>query len=910
MFLSFSKIQKIGFSNIQKIGIGLISFSLFALVLCFGSWSGLQISKRQFETEAQNIVAVLRSGMSVVDGVATSLAASDYSISLEDYEQLQFHAGQVLGNFDFVTGLARFESVSGSELNQFKSVLASRTSGSGRLWFYDDVGKALPIENGSGQHFPLSLVKPGYDASNQSIDLAGLDIGSIDGISRHILHPASKDRAIITPLPADWQRNGDLLVLRTSHDKVTEDLNGGYLLELDVERMASSGGVDLSGFELSLSLFGEQSEFASKAEAEKLFYRENRAQGGYLFSDWFNDNRWLSTFSTGENTLILEVGRQTGLSHRLAFITFMAGMLLPLMFLSIVHLNARRRVAQRLQRIESEKLYKAQHHASVTLSSIADSVITTDVNNVILYANGAAETLLGQSAESMRGRNIEEVVVLRRERSTDQSSETDALALQAVDGSVIYVSRKESVLEGSDGKDSGKVVVLRDVSVERSLTQALEYKVNHDPLTGLSNRLHFEQQIDALFADPKPSMLGYGLCFIDLDRFKEVNDTCGHGAGDDLLVRISQAFTDNVREVDLVSRLGGDEFGIIINSCLKSDTMIVAERIRNFFQSFYFEYDDHVFPVRCSIGLVHFDPKKSNRNDVLKAADAACYDAKNSGRNNICQREVGDQSSTDDGTVLWLPRLKDALENEKFSLHIQSIASLANGTVSRHEFLLRLNEDDGSLVAPAAFMKTAIRYQLALDIDRWVVYRALAFITNLPSQFGQDQFSINLSAQSIGSTEFIDFLHRQITLSGIDATRLCFDIKEENLLNDPPGVSEFCQELRALGCLVALDDFGAGMTSLTALKSLPINVLKIDGSLVANLGSSDNAHGVAADLALVNSIHNFASTMGLITIAEQVEDSACLDALKQLQIDYAQGYAISGVVASDEFVASMQQRAA
>ena len=903
------------FNYIHKIGIGLISLSLFALVLCLGGWSGLQISKRQFETEAQNIVAVLRSGMSVVDGVATSLAASDYSTTTEDYEQLEFHAGKVLGNFDFVTGLARFESVADGDLNQFKSVLAARTSGSGRLWFHDDAGNAMPILNNSGRYFPLSLVKPGFDASNQSIDLTGLDIGSVDGIRRSILHSSAKTHTIITPLPASWQRNGDLLVVRTSHDKVTEDLNGGYLLELDVERMASSGGVDLRGFELSLSMFGEQGEFAA-AEADQLYYRDNRAKGGYLFSDWFKDNRWLSTFSTGEKTLILEVGRQTGLSNKLAATTLLAGLLLPLMFLTIVHLNVRRRAAQRLQRIESEKLYRAQNHASVTLSSIGDSVITTDVNNVILYANSAAETLLGQTAEAMRGHAIEEIVVLRKERSTDQISENDELTLKSADGSLIYVNRIESVLEDSDGKDSGKVVVLRDVSVERSLTQALQYKVNHDPLTGLSNRLHFEQEIDALFSDPKPSKLGYGLCFIDLDRFKEVNDTCGHGAGDDLLVRISKAFIKNVRDVDLVSRLGGDEFGIIINSCSKPDTMIVAERIKKFFESFYFEYDDHVFPVRCSIGLVHFNPEKSNRDDVLKTADAACYDAKNSGRNNICRREVGDLSGTDDGTVLWLPRLKDALENEKFSLHVQSIVSLANGSVSRHEFYLRLQEDDGSMVGPQTFMKTAVRYQLALDIDRWVVYKALAFITNLPSQFGQDNFSINLSSQSIGSTEFIDFLSRQITLSGIDATRLCFDIKEADLLNDPVRMAEFCQELRALGCTVALDDFGAGMTSLTALKSLPVSVLKIDGSLIANLSNPDSGSANEpdsrheADLALVSSIHNFASTMGLITIAEQVESLACLNALKQLQIDYAQGYAISDVVALDEFVASIQQRAA
>jgi len=590
----------------------------------------------------------------------------------------------------------------------------------------------------------------------------------------------------------------------------------------------------------------------------------------------------------GDKTLVLEVSSSTGLPKKLVVFTFLVAVVLLLTFLTIAQLIRKRRHALKLQKIESEKLHRTRHRAAVTLASIDDGVLTTDVDNSVLSANEAAEKLLGYSELEMQGKDIDAVVVHGKNENSDEG-----LTLRSADGSTRYVNKKESPLKDMEGEISGHVLVLRDVSVEHSLTQELQHKVNHDSLTGLSNRFNFECQVQELFDATEIRKEGHVLCFIDLDRFKEVNDTCGHDAGDELLKRISTAFVNNVREDDLVARLGGDEFGIVLRNCEHEFAIQITNRIREFFQSFFFEYDGHIFPVRCSIGFVHFHPEQCTSEDVIKAADAACFDAKNQGRNSVCERSSGESTKKSDQGSQWLPKLKAALENEQFHLLAQSVVSLTDGTMSTHEVLLRLVDDDGSMISPSVFMKSAVRYELAESIDRWVVQTALEQMSTLHPDFANDQFAINLSSQSIESSEFYEYLVEQIQSSGIDPSRLCFDIKENDLLSNPAGSEEFCRALREIGCDVALDDFGAAMTSFALLKSLPLTALKIDGSLIANLGLDTDGSEFNADQALVRSIHSFASSMGLVTIAEQVEDAKCLVALKSLNVDYAQGKAVA-----------------
>jgi len=253
-----------------------------------------------------------------------------------------------------------------------------------------------------------------------------------------------------------------------------------------------------------------------------------------------------------------------------------------------------------------------------------------------------------------------------------------------------------------------------------------------------------------------------------------------------------------------------------------------------------------------------------------------------------------------------------AIENDRFSLYLQSIASLTDGIINRHEILLRMADDSGEPVNTAAFMKTAERYDLALDIDKWVTSHALEEISKLPVIFEGHQFSLNLSKQAIGSDGFVEYLREKIALSGVNPSRLSFDIKESDTLHTPAVAAEFCRQIQAIGCTVALDDFGAAMTSLSSMKSLPVNMLKIDGSLITELSNAPSLavfsettaedHLVNPDLLLIKSIHSFASSMGMKTIAEQVDDKDCLDILRLLKIDFVQGYEISEPRPFDELV--------
>lgn len=887
--------------TVKELLIALLAVCVFLLVVVFGGLASLQVSKRQFEAEAQNIAAVLRSGIDVAEGVVTSLDASDYSSA--DTAQLQSHFSTVLSNYEYVSGLGGFASFDSGQLSKPEMRSQDAADNNTIVWYFDQSGavtSASPLSDGES-HLPVTVFLSRHQSEEQQqADLTGFDLNKVTNQKTLSAIEKSSGQSIISPLPADWSRSGELLLFRSS--ELSDDTTQGYMLELDLDEMAASGGVEISLFDIELAIFSEQSEFATTTSYETLYTQLANAQSQLKFVKYFKENKWLSTFSLGDKTISLGISRPAGFSDNVILPLVLIGAFLSLMFLTIMQLVRKRRQALKLQKIESEKLYRARYRAAVTLASIDDAVITTDVDENILYVNEAAEKLLGYSEADIQGSRVDSVVV--------HAEEDGNLVLFSADNTRRYINKKQSQLKDLNGEFTGHVIVLRDISVEHLLTQELKHKVNHDLLTGLSNRLNFENQLHNLINGSETNSTeytgnGHVLCFIDLDRFKEVNDTCGHDAGDELLIQVAQTFSTNVREYDLVARLGGDEFGIVLRNCTRDSATEVTARIQKCFQSFFFNYGEHVFPVRCSIGFVHFMPDECAFDDVIKSADAACFDAKHLGRNSICERIVGDSTKQTDQGSMWLPRLKSALELESFTLLTQPVVSLRDGSCVSHEVLLRLNED-GVLTSPNAFMKSAVRYELAERIDRWVVENTLARLVLLRSEYVKDSFSINLSSQSIESEGFLVFLKEQISHSGIDPSRLCFDIRESDLLSKPAGSEAFCLELRAMGCDVALDDFGAGMTSFALLKTIPVVALKIDGSLTSNLNSTESTGSEVsaeynADRAMVRSIHSFASSMGLKTIAEQVEGRECLEALRVLGVDYAQGSAV-GVEVPFEFL--------
>lgn len=876
---------------VKKLFIALLALAVFLLVVGIGSVTALQIAKRQFEAEAQNIAAVLRSGISVADGVVTSLVASDYTNV--NSSQINAYFSDVLGSYQYVSALGRFEELSHGEMSDLNALYADSTVD--RPWYQNlDVDIQQAYDSATPEtYLPLTVYKSRFFSDKNSfIDLTGFDLNFFSD-ARNMALAKSFRQTSIASLPEYWNRPGELLLFRTGDSDLA---TRGYMLELDLDEMASSGGVEIENYRIQLSMFSEQGEFVEESVSDNLYLQTATTDTGLQFGRWFDDNKWLNSFSLDGKTLLLEISTPSGISVRLMSLLCVAGIFLSLVFLIIMQLIIKKRQALKMQRIESEKLYRARYRAAVTLASIDDAVITTDIHGKILYANEAAEALLGFSEADMQGRKVDSIVV--------HAEEDGNLVLQTANSSRRYINKKQSTLKDLNGEDSGHVLVLRDVTVEYTLTQELIYKANHDSLTGLSNRQNFENKLQQLITtqehDEKRQIEpGHVLCFIDLDRFKEVNDTCGHEAGDDLLIRVADTFTSIVREDDLVARLGGDEFGIVLRNCSQSSARQVTDRIQSYFQSFFFEYGGHIFPVRCSVGFVYFVPGEVSYDDVIKSADAACFDAKHLGRNSVCERSVGDSQKQADQNSMWLPRLKAALETDSFELLTQPVVSLLDGSINSHEVLLRLKEND-ALISPLAFMKSAVRYELAESIDRWVVQATFSRLATLQPQYAEDKFSINLSSQSVRSGSFLLFLKEQMQLFGIDPSRLCFDIKESDLLSKPSDSEAFCRELCALGTEVALDDFGAGLTSFELLKSISVTCLKIDGSLIANLDVSESNEKVLnADQALVQSIHSFASSMGLTTIAEQVESADCLQALKMLSVDFAQGAAVAVEVPFD-----------
>ncbi len=880
--------------SIRQLLIVLMALGLSLLVVGVGSFISLQYDKRQFEAEAQNISATVRSGISVADGIVTSLVASGYDST--NKTQLQSHFADLLSNYEYVSALGRFDTDSGIN-GQLPAESFGGVTDQIAPWFFDGVGAIRPTSSRtlSPASLPVTVFKSRYlGKQEQATDFTGFDINSILNDESSVAE--STEQALILPVPEHWSRPGELLLFRSEDDN-TDSLHG-YMLELDLHELAMVSGIEIARLNLELSMFSEQGEFASTQASQKLYSQVSEPGSQLKFTRWFDDNRWLKSFQVGDKTLVVSISTPAGLSvDQAAAVCFIASFL-SLIFLTIMYLLRKRQHAVRLQRIESEKLYQARYRAAVTLASIDDAVLTTDVEEQILYANDAAVKLLGVSEADMQGCKMDTIVV--------HEEEAGNLILHAIDGKKRYINRKKSPLKGVHGEYSGQVHVLRDISVEHNLTQELRHKVNHDALTGLANRRHFECQVQELLFESADiaDQNGHVICFIDLDRFKEVNDTCGHDAGDELLVKIAEKFTANVRANDLVARLGGDEFGIVIRNCTHSSARIVMDRIQSDFQSFYFDYDDHIFPIRCSIGFAHFKSGASSFEEVVKSADAACFDAKRAGRNSICERLVGDSNKGTDQASMWLPRLETALDVGGFELLTQPAISLHGDAPAIHEVLLRLDED-GELTSPLAFMKSAVRYELAEKIDCWVVESVLTRLSLLPSGYCEDSFAINLSSQSIESEDFIDFLRHQITNNNVDPGRLCFDVKESDLLSDLSKSAAFCTELRAMGCAVALDDFGAGLTSFDLLKSIPMSILKIDQSLIANLANCDITRGSdCIDSAMVRSINSFASNMGLLTIAEQVESADCLEALRNLGVDYAQGTAVAAVSSFDVLLQS------
>ncbi|WP_442923266.1 EAL domain-containing protein [Microcoleus sp. A2-D3] len=570
--------------------------------------------------------------------------------------------------------------------------------------------------------------------------------------------------------------------------------------------------------------------------------------------------------------------------------------------------------------------------AQVTLQSIGDAVITTDSDGCISTLNPVAEKLTGWSTSEAKGLPLASVLRIVDETTRIPIENIAQIALyegrivdQGHNSLLIARHNREFAIDhcvapihASNGTIVGAVVVFRDVTQVRTQARQLTWQATHDPLTQLVNRREFEYQLEHALH----SAQGYGqehvLLYLDLDRFKIVNDTNGHIAGDELLRQVSLLFKSNIRKTDILARLGGDEFAVLLYQCLPEKGLEVAKLLLESIQEFRFGWQDKTFSIGVSIGLVAINPKTASTSGVLSAADIACYAAKNKGRNRVQVYQAGDRELIKQrDETQWVVQINQALEENRFRLYFQPIVHLLNSpTTGTHgEILLRLQLANGQLVSPMAFIPAAERYNLMHAIDRWVIrtlfsnlsqtFTANLLVQNpgeesdkivtLPtccslsnSQSSFDKYrslySINLSGDSINEEKFIDFIQEQFSIYQIPPEIICFEITETVAIANLSKAASLIWKLKELGCQFALDDFGSGMSSFAYLKNLPVDYIKIDGNFIKHLAENP------IDIVMVEAITKIAHVMGIKTIAEYVESQAVMDKLKELGVDYAQGY--------------------
>lgn len=549
-----------------------------------------------------------------------------------------------------------------------------------------------------------------------------------------------------------------------------------------------------------------------------------------------------------------------------------------------------------------EARYEEQERARVTLQSIGDAVITTDGNELINYLNPVAESLVGWGLAEARGQPMARVMSLIDEhtlkpapdamaqalRGSDHWSRSNPVALRRPDGSTISIDDSAAPIRDRHGQVIGGVLVFHDVTVARSMAQRLRWAATHDALTGLVNRREFENRVDEALATARNSDKHHTLCYLDLDRFKIVNDAAGHAAGDALLKELSALLQEKLRESDTLARLGGDEFGVLLESCPLDRAELIAADLLAAAKGFRLNWEGQVFSVGISIGLVGISGDQDTQTEVFRAADAACYAAKEQGRNRIHVFRRTDAAIAERRRDMdWAARLCRAFEENRFVLFYQSYRALATGDagVKHIEILLRLVDEDGELVLPGSFLPAAERYYLISAIDNWVIETTCSRYADLVELLGAPlTCSINLSGTSLNSDELLGLIREQARLHGLPPGAVCFEMTETSVINNLRRTRQFIDHLRDLGFYFALDDFGSGTSAFGYLKNLPVDYIKIDGSFMQEIEKD------SLNRAMVEMINRVGHLMGVKTVGESAETELIIAELQSIGVDFAQGY--------------------
>ena len=544
-----------------------------------------------------------------------------------------------------------------------------------------------------------------------------------------------------------------------------------------------------------------------------------------------------------------------------------------------------------------EQVNSRQLRLEAVLDHAAEGIITYDDNRVIESFNRAAEKLFGYSEDEVLGEKLDTLFasttfdnasinfqyLLTPEKINEQDDKKVEINARRKDGNIFHAVIK---ISGYIVNDKVKfTAIVEDVSEHKAMIENLRRLAEHDGLTGLYNRYYFMQEVEHLVERvARQSATNTALLYLDLDNFKYVNDTLGHIAGDELLVQITLILQKRTRSSDLLARIGGDEFAMILYDVNEQQALEVAEMFRQNIHDYKFMYQGETVDVGCSLGVVMVKPGTSTE-DLLARADYSCHAAKLAGKNKIHLYTKDDQKDIiglyDD--IGWTRRIKQALEDDMFVIACQPIKNAA-GKTRHYEILLRMQDEEGNIIMPSGFIPPAERFGLMPSIDRWVIHHAVLLL-KYASKF-TPELSVNLSAASFRDESIIDYITEKIEETNIEASRLTFEITETVAMSDLSMTAHNLQRLQELGCQTSLDDFGAGYASYAYLKDLPVHYVKIDGSFITGLVHNK------LNREIVQSMHNIAHIMGKKTIAEFVETEEIARILTDMGVDYLQGHYI------------------
>ncbi len=553
----------------------------------------------------------------------------------------------------------------------------------------------------------------------------------------------------------------------------------------------------------------------------------------------------------------------------------------------------------------TEKFKKQERWSSAILHSIEDGIIATNQNGLIEFMNPAAEKITDSLQDDIKNLSLDTIFELIDNKTQTLIkmpvfSKASNESFMFKDSFMSNKKRERIPVEGSiaaiidkNGNFEGQVLAFRDITEKHKLSQTISYQAKHDTLTGLLNRDWFSKILEELIDDALTHLNSHAFLYLDLDQFRVVNEVCGHTAGDEMLLTTTSIINKVIRSSDTSARLGGDEFGILLKGAQLQQALFIAKRLQSRLIESKVIRDDQVFNINTSIGIVMINENSKDLQSVLAAADDACFIAKDEGGKKITVYNDDENTFVKRrGEMRWISRLTKALEEHQFELFFQPIVPLDESIVQlkKGEVLIRMKDENNGYILPSDFLPSAERYKLMPAIDRWVINNALMHHKLLSDLLGKENnpymFSINLSPDFLADEASLDFIIFKMEEFEINPENICFEITETTAIGNIKTATDFIHKLKDIGCLFALDDFGSGFSSFNYLKNLPVDFLKIDGIFVKDMDED------SVNRAMVEAINSLGHVIGLKTIAEFVQNSQIIEKLKDIGVDYIQGYEI------------------